>query len=161
MLIIILLLLNYFHIFYMNKSSSSSSYSSLFFPFSCRHQGIPKESEIMDGFWNSRCLNDRIDLLYMIESFASGANASLVAKNRTKQPWVKIEHSHNFDRNFALFKGKIWLWLFYNLFCVMVLRFYTKNFKSFRPKMKAWHWFSQLKIKSKFRKIAVMPSFLV
>ena len=43
----------------------------------------------------------------------------------------------------------------------MVLRFYTKNFKSFRPKMKAWHWFSRLKMKSKFGKIAVTPSFLV
>ena len=39
----------------------------------------------MDGFWCSRCLNDRIDLLYMIGSFASGANVSLVAKNGTKK----------------------------------------------------------------------------
>ena len=38
------------------------------------------ESLIMDWFWHSRCLNDLIDLLYMIGSFASGANASLVAK---------------------------------------------------------------------------------
>ena len=52
----------------------------------------------------------------------------------------------NFDCNFALFGGKIWLWLFYNLFCVMVLRFYTKNFKSFRPKMKAWQCFFQILI---------------
>ena len=27
------------------------------------------------------------------------------------------------------------------LFCVVVLRFYTKNFKSFRAKMKAWQHF--------------------
>ena len=74
---------------------------------------------------------------------------------------LKTLNLRNFDCNFALFGGKIWLWLFYNLFCVMVLRFYTKNFKSFRPKMKAWHWFSRFKMKSKFGKIAVMPSVLV
>ena len=32
-----------------------------------------------------KCLNDHIDLSDMIGSFASGATASLVAKNRTKQ----------------------------------------------------------------------------
>ena len=39
----------------------------------------------MDVFLHSRCLNNYIDLFYMIGSFASGANASLVAKNRTKE----------------------------------------------------------------------------
>ena len=38
-----------------------------------------------NGFWCSRCLNDRIDLSYMIGSFASCNNISLVAKNRTKK----------------------------------------------------------------------------
>ena len=38
----------------------------------------------MIGFWHLRCLNDHIDLLYMIGSFASGTNVSLVAKNGTK-----------------------------------------------------------------------------
>ena len=47
--------------------------------------GMPIDSEIMDGFQQSRCLNDRIDLFYMIGSFASGANVSLVAKNGTKK----------------------------------------------------------------------------
>ena len=56
---------------------------------------MPVESEIMDRFWHSRCLNDCIDLLYMIGLFASSANISLVAKNRTKQPWVKIENFAN------------------------------------------------------------------
>ena len=46
-------------------------------------------------------------------------------------------------------------------FWVIVLRFYTKNFKSFQAKMKPWHWFSRFKIKSKFGKIAVTPSFLL
>ena len=77
--------------------------------------GMSIDSEIMDRFWHSRW-NDRIDLLYMIGSFASGANVSLVAKNGTKQPWVKIDNSRNFDRDFALFRVKIWLWLSYNLF---------------------------------------------
>ena len=124
-----------------------------FFPIFLLPLGIPIDSEIMDGFWHSRCLKDRIALLYMIGSLASGANASLVAKNGTKklsqpfeegfwflmclndcvnlfdmrgllaggtttpmvviiwtkQPWVKIEYSRNFDRNFGLFRGKIWL----------------------------------------------------
>ena len=65
---------------------------------------------------------------------------------------LKTLNLRNFDCNFALFGGKIWLWLFYNLFCVMVLRFYTKNFKSFPPKMKAWRWFLRFKIKSVVRR---------
>ena len=49
----------------------------------------------MDGFWCSRCLNKCIDLLYMIGSFASGANVSLVAKNGTKKiiPLLSIKSS--------------------------------------------------------------------
>ena len=38
----------------------------------------------MDRFWHSRCLNDHMDLSDMIGTLASGANASLVAKNWTK-----------------------------------------------------------------------------
>ena len=139
---LLLLLLTHFHIFMLPLR-------------------IPKESEIIDGFWHSRCLNNINDLLYMIESFVIGANASLVAKNGTKLPWVKIENSRNFDRDFALFRGQIWLWLFYNLFCVMVLRFYTKNFKSFRPKMKAWRRFFQILILFWIGKINVTSSFFL
>jgi len=43
--------------------------------------GMPLDSEIMDGFLHLRCLNDRINLLYMIGSLAGGANAYSVAKN--------------------------------------------------------------------------------
>jgi len=39
----------------------------------------------MDGFWQSRCLDEHIDLFYMTGSFASGTNAFLVAKNWTKK----------------------------------------------------------------------------
>ena len=69
--------------------------SSLFFPIFLLPLGMPLDSEIMDGFWHSRCLNDRIDLLYMIGSLASGANTSLVAKNGTKKiiPLLSIKSS--------------------------------------------------------------------
>ena len=86
---------------------------------------LPISPLIIDGFWCSRCLNDRIKVPHMMR-FAGGATTPLVVKIWTKQTWVKIEYSRNFDCNFALFKGKIWLWLFYNLFWVMVLKFYTK-----------------------------------
>ena len=85
----------------------------------------------------------------------------LVVKIGTKQPWVKIENLRNFDRNFMLFRGKIWLWLFYKLFCVMVLKFYTKNLKSFQPKMKGWRQFFQILISFLIWKINVTPSFLL
>ena len=41
--------------------------------------------QVVNGFWCLRCLNDRIEVPNMIGSFASGATASLVAKNGTKQ----------------------------------------------------------------------------
>merc|ERR1712030_80889 len=43
------------------------------------------KSEIMDGFWSSRCLNDPVDLLDKIGSFLSGAATSMVVKNGTKK----------------------------------------------------------------------------
>ena len=52
----------------------------------CRHPLLYFiESEIIDRFLHSRCLNDCIDLPDMIGILASGANASLVAKNGTSQ----------------------------------------------------------------------------
>ena len=73
----------------------------------------------------------------------------------------KIRNSHNFDCNFALYRGKIWLLLFYKFFCVVVLRFYTQNLKSFQGKMKAWQWFFQILISYLIGKINVTPSFLL
>ena len=58
----------------------------------------PLESEIMDGFWCSRSLNDRIGLLNMIGSFASGTTASIVAKNWTNnssQPFKELQGSNS------------------------------------------------------------------
>ena len=85
-------------------------------PFLCHEFYIqlapPIFPEIMDGFWCSRCLNDRIKVPHMMRLFAGGATTPLVVKIWTKQPWVKIENLRDFDRNFVLFRGKIWLWQF-------------------------------------------------
>ena len=43
------------------------------------------KSEIMDRFWSSRCLNDRINVPDKIASFSSGATTSMVVKNGTKK----------------------------------------------------------------------------
>ena len=42
----------------------------------------------------------------------------LVVKNLTKQPWLKIENSCNFDYDYPLSRGKIWLWLFYTFLSI-------------------------------------------
>ena len=42
------------------------------------------KSSLVDRFQSLRCLNDRIDLPYMMGSLASGATNSLVTKNGTK-----------------------------------------------------------------------------
>ena len=52
------------------------------------HIFIPIKSEIMDTFLCSLSLYDFIDLPDMIGPFASGATASLVAKNGTT--WLKF-----------------------------------------------------------------------
>ena len=90
------------------------------------------------------CRNDEIIICRWRHNLPGG-------KIWTKQPWVKIEYSRNFDRNFALFRGKIWLWLFYNLFCIMVPRFYTKKISS--------HF--RIFISLLIGKINVTPSFLL
>ena len=53
------------------------------------------KSSLVDRFWCLRCLIDCIDLYDMIWSFASGVNASLVAKIRTKKiiPLLSIKSS--------------------------------------------------------------------
>ena len=63
-----------------------------------------------DGFLCSRCLNDRIKVPDMMRLFSGGATTPLVVKIWTKQPWVKIENLRDFDCDFALSRGKIWLW---------------------------------------------------
>ena len=80
----------------------------------CTLLALPISSEIMDGFWCSRCLNDRIEVPNMMRLFSGGATTPLVVKIWTKQPWVKIENLRIFDHNFSPLRGKIWLYLFYH-----------------------------------------------
>ena len=97
-----------------------------------------------DRFWCSRCLNNYIKVPDMMRLFAGGATTPLVVKIWTKQPWVKIEYSRNFDHNFALFGGKIWLWLFYIDFFLRFFGRCTENFSSIGSKLKVWQHFCDL-----------------
>ena len=72
----------------------------------------------MDRFWCLRCLNDCIEVPELIRLFAGGTTTPLVVKIWTKQPCVKMKNLPNFNHNFKLFRGKIWLWLFYNFFAL-------------------------------------------
>jgi len=93
---------------------------------------LPISPEIMDGFWCSRCLNDRIEVPDMMRLFAGGATTPLVVKIWTKQPWVKIENLHDFECNFVLFRG-IWLWscyIFKHEIAIKVAR--ISNFSKFK-----------------------------
>ena len=49
------------------------------------------KSSIVDGFWRLKCLYDPINQPDMIGLFASGANASLVAKIETKDLAQSVE----------------------------------------------------------------------
>ena len=64
---------------------------------SCAILDLCLKSEIMDGFFSSRCLNDRIDLPDKIGSFLSGATTPMVVKNGTKKiiplPMIKLSIS--------------------------------------------------------------------
>ena len=82
------------------------------------------------------CLNDHIQVSDMMRLFAGGATTPLVVKIWTKQPWVKIENSCDFDRNFTLFRGKIWLLLFYNFFLCYGSKNLCKKFQVISTKNK-------------------------
>ena len=58
----------------------------------CMLLALPISPQKMDGFWCSRCLNDRVEVPDMMRLFAGGATTPLVVKIWTKQPWVKIEN---------------------------------------------------------------------
>ena len=53
----------------------------------------------------------------------------------------KLKYLRDFDHDFALSRGKIWLNTFYTLLIMKVLRFYTNYFKSFGAKLMAQQWF--------------------
>ena len=78
------------------RSDSSDSSDSI--RNCCTILALPISSEIMDGFWCSRCLNNHINLPKMIGSFASGATASLVAKNGTNKLYQLFEDGFWFSR---------------------------------------------------------------
>ena len=59
---------------------------------------------------------------------------SFWAKLKTWWPFLwlnkkKILRIQNFICNFRVFRGKIWLWLFYTFFGIMISQFYTSNLK--------------------------------
>ena len=96
------------------------------------------ESRIMDRFWCSSCLNNSINLPDMIGSLASGANTSLMAKNRTMKNFSNVAI---FDHNFVLCRGRNWLYVFSAFFLIGVSSLHTKNFKSIGAKLRAWRRF--------------------
>ena len=73
------------------------------------------DSELMDGFWCSRCLNYCIGLPHIvIGSLASSATSSLVAKNWTKklsQPFEELQGSNSEFKLIILkhITGTIWI----------------------------------------------------
>ena len=58
---------------------------------------MPIESEIMDGFWCSRCLNNHINLPDMIGSFLSGATTSMVVKNESRKNYWPLHKNASKD----------------------------------------------------------------
>ena len=58
--------------------------------FFCSILFMSKGSEIMEGFWCSRCLKDHIDVPDIIGSFSGGATTPLVVKSWTKPSWLKV-----------------------------------------------------------------------
>ena len=57
------------------------------------------KSEIMDGFWSSKCLNDHIDLPDKIESFLSSAATPMVVKSGTKKI-ISYKNTKNYKNSY-------------------------------------------------------------
>ena len=68
--------------------------------------------------------------------FAGGAITPLVVKIGTKQPWVKIENLATLIAISRYVEAKFDSGYFIIFFCIIVIRFFTKNFTSFQAKMK-------------------------
>ena len=58
------------------------------------------DSELIEGFWCPRCLNDYIYLPYMIGLLSGGTTSSLVAKNRTKKLSEPFEELQGLNSEF-------------------------------------------------------------
>ena len=67
---------------------------------------LPIKSEIMDGFWSSRCLKDHLDRPDEIGSFLSSATTPMVVKKELKKSTLNPTFPE-FVCNFALSKGII------------------------------------------------------
>ena len=129
-----------------------------FFPIFLLPLGMPIDSEIMDGFWHSRCLNDRIEVSNMMRLFAGGATTPWWWKLELNNPGWKLKICTPLIAILRYLEAKF-NYSYFIFFCVMVLRFYTKNLKSFWPKIKAWRRFFRILISFWIRKINVTPSF--
>merc|ERR1712074_128372 len=71
----------------------------LLLTFSCTILSLCLKSEIMDGFWSSRCLNDRIDLPDKMRSFLSGAATPMVVKSGTKK-YFSPKNTKNYKNSY-------------------------------------------------------------
>ena len=80
----------------------------------------------MDRFQSLKCLNDRINLPNMIRSLASGANASLVAKNGTKKTFQTSRFSIAISR---YLEAEI-DYRYFILFCRVVFQDYAQEVSS-------------------------------
>ena len=85
------------------------------------HFFLPIKSELIDGFWRSRCLNNHIDLSNMIGIFASGATASLVGKIGTKNLFFK--HWYFRSQFCAIYRQKLTIGLlcFFIEWCLTIM----------------------------------------
>ena len=81
--------------------------------FSCTILAQCLKSEIMDGFWSLRCVNDCFDLPNKMGSYVNGAANPLVVKSRTKR--LKLSQVDGFWSSRCLndcidLPDKIWIW---------------------------------------------------
>ena len=81
-------------LFSSHPTSPLCSVPPLFLRNCCTILDLCLRSEIMDGFWSSRCLNDRIDMPHKIGSFSSGTITSMVVKNATKKTFDFFGSKH-------------------------------------------------------------------
>ena len=84
-------LIPFLNAIFLNIRSSKTTVRVSVCPPSVRNEfyiwlALPISPSIMDRFWCSRCLNDRVEVPDMIRLFAGGATTPLVVKIWTKQP---------------------------------------------------------------------------
>ena len=113
-----------------NLSVKTIWVSSVFFFCVCLYVSVSPSYKphinrlIMDGFQILRYLENHLD--YLLQSINS--KFSKIQKIIKKYPfkYPKIIFA-DLSYNFALFRAKIWLWLFYTYLLLRVLRIYTSH----------------------------------